>query len=720
MKYKYIFTVLCLVFGFSLAAQTEHVWTKSYGGNGWDYGGAIALDEAGNIYVSGRFSGAVDFDPGNGFNFLDAAGSTDVYIQKLNPEGEFIWARAVGGAGEDVSFGLDLDGEGNVYVTGNFSGTADFDPGDGVFNLATTGLSDVDAFILKLDTDGNFEWAGRISSPGTEYGYGVAVDDDGNSYLTGYFSQTADLDPGPGVTLATVGGTGVDNDFYVVKLDPDGNLDWGYGIGGVGQDRAYAVHLDDFNNVLVCGHFGRTVDFDPTSAADLISTGTTSVALNGFMVKLRTDGQYVGAVSFGSASEYEYARSVKTDASGNIYCTGYFRGTMDVDPGPGVTEVTANGGRDMFLAKYTPDLELIWGLNAGGVGNEYGRSLAIDPADGTAYVAASQYTSELANWGDDECPNEVQGIPGTSEILVLASYDAEGNHRCVLELDTRQSGFYSAGYQTQMVIRDGELFYAANYSSNQTDFDPGEGIVAPPFSGGAWDVAISKYILIPFEVDLGDEFGICKEATVTLDVTADNATYVWQDGSTEPTFLVDEAGTYSVLVNSSGCIAKDEVMAVEDQINNGIISNEGLLLAELNGGQYQWVTCPDLTPIEGETGQTYNPEVTGEYAVIVFSNECVDTSACLEAIVSSVDEFGWNDFEVYPNPVGPGNEVQVRCDRAYRRVEASIYSLDGKLLQTVRTQGVDLLSIPFRAPAGVYILALNADGKLGRRKIVRQ
>ncbi|MEM6964016.1 MAG: SBBP repeat-containing protein [Bacteroidota bacterium] len=712
---RFILLIVLIFYSLTLSAQTEHLWTKSYGGNGWDYGTGVAIDAEGNIYSVGRFANTVDFDPGTEVSNLTAVGSTDIYIQKLDAEGNFIWSRAVGGSEDDVAFALGLDGAGNVYLTGNFLSTVDFDPGVGVFELASSSTDDTDAFILKLDADGNFQWAKQIASDGTEYGYGIAVDEAGNSYATGYFSQTVDLDPGSGTNLVTVnGGT---NDFYVVKLDTNGEYVWGYGIGGEGQDRAYAAELDK-DNLLICGHFGKDVDFDPTNGMDMLSTGTTTVALNGFLMKMTTDGNYVGTVSLGSAGEYEYARSVKADAEGNIYCTGYFKGTMDVDPDTGVADLVSNGGRDVFLVKYTPALEYIWGINAGGGGNDYGRSLAVDKATGTAFVAASQYSSDVANWGTDECFNEIQGLPGTNEILVLASYDSDGNPLCVIDLQTQQQGFYSAGYQSQMQIRDGALFYLANYSSNNTDFDPGTAVFTPPFNGGSWDVALSKYQLNPFSVDLGDDFGFCDNAVVELDATSENATYFWQDGSTDPIFEVTAEGTYSVLVNSSGCIAKDEVMGTENQINTTVVQADNFLVAQLSDAEYQWVNCPDFAPLSGETDQAFEATQTGEYAVILTSNACVDTSECFAVMVTSLEEFAEEAFNIFPNPVGSTQLLQIEFQQVHQNLSVQTFSMDGKLLQVHTARQTDLMNISFDLPAGIYLLEVRADDKVGRRKVV--
>ncbi|MDH3754852.1 MAG: hypothetical protein OEU32_13355 [Acidimicrobiia bacterium] len=127
------------------------------GGTGFDDGLAVVVDGSGNVYSTGRFTGTVDFDPGPAMFNLTSAGSTDVFVSKLDSAGNLVWAVAMGGNGNnngDAGTGVAVDGSGNVYTTGNFEATADFDPGAGTANLTAVGLED--AFVSKLDSTGTF------------------------------------------------------------------------------------------------------------------------------------------------------------------------------------------------------------------------------------------------------------------------------------------------------------------------------------------------------------------------------------------------------------------------------------------------------------------------------------------------------------------------------------------------------------------------------------
>ncbi len=210
---KVLFVCMLALFGLSNNANAQALqWAKSMGGADPDYGLSIALDGSGNVYTTGFFEGTADFDPGAGVFNLTSAGYRDIYISKLDASGNFVWAKAMGGAFDDLGSSIAIDGSGNVYTTGYFSGTVDFDPGAGVFNLTSAGFEDI--FISKLDASGNFVWANAMGGADPDYGSSIALDGSGNVYTTGFFEGTADFDPGAGVANLTSAGS---SDIFVAK-----------------------------------------------------------------------------------------------------------------------------------------------------------------------------------------------------------------------------------------------------------------------------------------------------------------------------------------------------------------------------------------------------------------------------------------------------------------------------------------------------------------------
>ncbi len=196
-----------------LDAAGNFSWVKQFGGTGYEYGWALDISPAGNIYICGNFQETVDFDPGAGVFELTSAGMDDVFVLKLDLSGNLIWVKGVGGVNPDGSYYLTVDDLEQVYVTGSYSSTVDFDPGPGVTELPLTGANS--AFVLKLDAAGDFQWAKAVAGMAIDLGLGLAVHWSGSLYIVGLFAETADFDPGPGVANLSA----MSFDGYVLKLD---------------------------------------------------------------------------------------------------------------------------------------------------------------------------------------------------------------------------------------------------------------------------------------------------------------------------------------------------------------------------------------------------------------------------------------------------------------------------------------------------------------------
>lgn len=357
------------------------LWARSLPGSAGStaQGVNMALDPSGNIMLTGSFSGTVDFDPGTRVLSHASAGSNDIFVEKLSSQGNCAWARWIGGTGSDVPTGLALDASGNVDVVGSFTGKVDFDPGSRVSNLTSAGSSD--AFILQLNSSGNYAWAGRVGGTGTDAAAGLAVDSSGNVYVTGKFQGTVDLDPGAGVCKAISNGL---NDIFVEKLSVTGTMSWAKSFGGVDADSASGIALDALGNVVVVGTVTGSVDFDPGPAvAKFIGSGSTDA----FAIKLDTSGNYLWADRFGGTGA-ETASAVAIDAAGAIYVAGRFQGTVDFDPGAGVARSTSAGSYDAYVTKLDGSGTFVWNRAAGGAGADQASSLAVD-TDGNVTLVGS-------------------------------------------------------------------------------------------------------------------------------------------------------------------------------------------------------------------------------------------------------------------------------------------------------------------------------------------
>jgi hypothetical protein len=257
----------------------------TWGSMGSDVACSIAADSLDNIFCCGAFGGGCDFDPGTGEVFLDYHGELDAWVSKFNSSGVHQWSGTWGCSTMDAAYGLTTDNTGNVYITGYFSNTVDFDPGSGVVNKTSAGGYDV--FLSKLNTTGGLVWTKTWGSTAYDIGYGVSVDLTGNIYTVGSFGETCDFDP-DAVESFELPSNG-QADFFVNKLDSSGDFTWARSWGSTGTDTAYTVKTASNGRIFLAGKFSETVDFDPGIGVD---NHTATPGLGMFLMKLMPNGYW--------------------------------------------------------------------------------------------------------------------------------------------------------------------------------------------------------------------------------------------------------------------------------------------------------------------------------------------------------------------------------------------------------------------------------------------
>jgi hypothetical protein len=300
-------------------AGGNFLWAKNMGGSSTDIGYGVTVDGSGNVYATGEFNSATaDFNPGGGGGMLTPVGGTDVFLAKYDAGGNFLWAKNMGGSNTDIGYDLTVDGKGNVCMTGRFnSATADFNPGGSGGTLLTAG--GIDIFVARYDSGGNFLWAKSMGGSGIDIGYGIAMDNNGDAYVTGYFSSaTADFNPGgSGGTLTNNTNTGR-SDVFLAKYGVGGSFLWAKSMGGSFNDIGYGVAVDPSGNVYGSGYFSsNTADFNPGGSGGTLTNTTGDYDV--FVVKFGcsdTTSSYL-TVSLSCGDSYTLNDSVYT--AGGIY-----------------------------------------------------------------------------------------------------------------------------------------------------------------------------------------------------------------------------------------------------------------------------------------------------------------------------------------------------------------------------------------------------------------
>lgn len=348
------------------------IWAKHYGAPGTNLGTGIITDAQGNVYATGQFENTVTFDPGNPTSTLTSFGMADIFLLKLDAAGNFLWVKQMGGTNYDANMAITLDPEGNIYTTGHFSGIADFDPSSGEANLSAIRNNDV--FVQKLDNNGNLLWVKQMGGRGFEYGISIKTDAVGNVYTAGYFQNTVDFDPGSGIVNLTSNGK---FDVFVQKLDPSGGFLWAKQIGGTGDDRVHQMTIDDNANIYLTGFFEDTVDFDPGSETlNYNSNGLKDI----FILKLNTDGEFIWAKQIGGSSNDE-GKSIAINSTGGVFISGHFADTVDFNPKGENTIFTTLSPSDIFILQLNADGDFIWAKQFEGPLDDTGVSLTTDGDD---------------------------------------------------------------------------------------------------------------------------------------------------------------------------------------------------------------------------------------------------------------------------------------------------------------------------------------------------
>jgi hypothetical protein len=315
------------IFLASYTAAGAHRWSKRFGGTSSDYGYGLAIDGAGNVYLTGSFYGSVDFGGGA----KASAGSNDIFLASYDAGGQHRWSKAFGGTSSDYGYSVAVDGSANVYVTGYFYNTVNFG------GSAITSNGSYDLFVASFASDGAHRWSKGFGGTSSDYGYGVATDGSGNVFVTGYYYGTIDFGGG----LLTANGSS--SDTYLASFTSAGAHRWSKGFGGTSSDSGYGVATDSAGNVFFTGSFYGTIDF---GGGALAANGTSSDL---FLASFNTTGGFRWARVHGSTSS-ETGRALAVDAEGNILATGSYSAAVDLGGGT----LPAGGGSDVFLLKLLP------------------------------------------------------------------------------------------------------------------------------------------------------------------------------------------------------------------------------------------------------------------------------------------------------------------------------------------------------------------------------
>lgn len=463
---------------FTLAQTPKLDWAKTFGSAYDDFGNAIAVDASGNVYTTGVFTDTADFDPGIAIFNLKTSGGGDIFISKLDAAGKFVWAKKIGGTMNDAPYAIALDAIGNVYITGGFIGTVDFDPGTGTKILTSASTTVMDIFITKFDPAGNLTWAKSIGGILTDYVSSIAIDAFNNVYTTGLFYSTVDFDPDPAVTvnLSSKG----NSEIFILKLDVTGKFVWAKSIGSSSADAGRSVAVDASSNVYTTGSFSGTADFDPgLTTSELTAKGYTDI----FVLKLDGSGNFVWAKNMGGSSDEE-GSSIIVSSAGITYTIGRFLATADFDPGTGTSNLTSLGDKDIFILKLDAYGNFSWVKQLGGLLTDLGLSIAMD-ATGNIYTTGSFKGTADFDPGTAKSELTSSGV----EDVFISKLDPSGNFVWAKRIG---STLNDIGQSITVAKSTGTIYLTGTFAGT-VDFDP-DAPKVELMSVGITDIFVEKIL----------------------------------------------------------------------------------------------------------------------------------------------------------------------------------------------------------------------------------
>ncbi len=363
-----------------LDSNGDFVWARKLGtnlGRPWPLS-FTNIDKEGNIYTTGLFFSETEYINGTDTILLTSAGHSDIYIHKLNADGDLIWAKRFGDGSGEFAYSIEGDTDGNIYVGGCFFDSTYFNNSVDSFYFESDG--EMDALILKLDSNGEILWAKSHGGMWKQWDivYDLEVDDQGNIYTYGLLDDSRYLDGGAW--------------GHIQKLDFEGSLLWerSFDLGPLGD--VTDIQLGPDGNLIAIGNMLGTTTF--TFENDTVTLVGSYSRAETFVLKIDPRGDLIRALSFGDPGGVSSTDGLDIDDEGNIYIAGVFPDTVDIDPGIGVVNLVSNGSTDIFFLKLDSNGDLIWARSFGGIGMEYLGDIVVDD-DGLLITGLFQETMDL-------------------------------------------------------------------------------------------------------------------------------------------------------------------------------------------------------------------------------------------------------------------------------------------------------------------------------------
>lgn len=452
--YKILLFLFLIIFKQSFSQVPSLQWVKNTIGNIECRGRSIACDENDNIFTLSYFEDTIHTST----KTFVSKGNGDILISKFDKSGSVLWEISIGGVGFEDAKVIKTDSNGNCFIIGSFTDSVDIDPGLGIYILAST-FHKYNAFILKLNKNGEFVWVKPIITDNIVSINDLVVDSNANIYTTGYFIGSADFNFDGGSYYLTSKYAGSSQDVFIMKSDSNGKFQW---VKSFGDRNINSVGVSVAKNgtLLISGYFYDFVDFDPGSGIFIKSSKALIASL--YLSSFDLNGNFLFAKTINGVSNV-YPLNSFIDTKDNFYISGFFSDTVDFDPDTGTYNLTTPAAKSTFILKLNKDLSLVWVKQFGDTSFPVINSMFADNIDNIYASGTFAGTIDF----DPGPGNMIYKGFGNFFILILdsvANYKWFGNMGGPSRLDWANS--------SKLVLnRFGEIFSTGSFGGT-IDFDP--------------------------------------------------------------------------------------------------------------------------------------------------------------------------------------------------------------------------------------------------------
>ncbi len=597
------------------ATNGQFQWVQTISGIGFDNPNSIEIDSQGNYYILGDYTSTLTFQL-NPLETLVSSGSNDVFVARYDNNRQFEWAEKLAGSSTDVAHGMELANDTLLLITGVFRLSIQLDP-SGTQNAFTGTNFNYDIFILALDTAANYQWAGTFGSTSADVVRGICIRNNSEVWLGGHFDGTVDFntDPNQSFNLSASGGDGFLSGYQL----NNGNFVNAYHMSGSAFSWVSDLESDPSSKIWTVGALFDQTNFNPSGTGYILSSPASGNG-NSFFASYTTMAFDTAWVTEDGTGGNDYLGSAKFLSDGSILTCGTFEGMIDMDPGVGEHILRSRGDRDVFLARYNNQFQLLWAKRFGGPDFDEATAITEDPA-GNVYVAghyrdrffydgtngpdslvsgslSSVFMAKLNPQGQLIWMNDIQGLGNEYAYGLSANPQGQVAIAGWMQFNISFDGVntssnvnnraaYIAVYDTNSSFIWGEIidgasneygyscfasatgdFYLGGSYRNTVDFDPGSGVDSHTSNFGGQDAFFAKY--------------------------SNSGQYQWVQVFGQNTFEAiyafaeDDNQNLYVSGNFSATVDFDFSSAVQNLSSNG--SDDVFVLSVDSSGSFRWAT----------------------------------------------------------------------------------------------------------------------------------